>query len=328
MRDGPAFEVIAPGPQSTFQDLGRPGWRGYGIPLAGAMDAPALRAANILAGNPDGAAALEILYQGLKMRALRKINIAVAGADLGLTIDSRPCPPWSRLILEPGQVVYFKRRRRGLWAYLAAAGGFDAPIYLGSASVCTIARIGRPLVSGQVLKVNPAGCAELKPAVYGCPQAFAGPEKGPVHLRLVAGPQEQAFTPAGLAVLYDSIFTVRPESGRMAYRFDGPAVAHRAGADVISEPVVPGAVQVPRDGKPIVLAADSQVTGGYCKAGVVISSDLRRLAQAAPGDKVRFERADLETAAAASRGLERELDALRAQSGINRFGSQSDRAGM
>lgn len=275
---------------TTFQDLGRRGFRKYGIPLSGAMDTAALKVANLLVGNQESKPGLEITLQGLEMVSLEPLFIAVTGADLQFTINSEYHPPWRSFLLRAGDVVHFKRRKSGLRAYLAVRGGFRASTFLGSCSVFERGSMGTPLRKDEILEVGDAPSGPFHEMRI--PEEFLPKPSDRISIRVIMGPQTEAFTPQGVKTFLQSAYRVTPQSDRMAYRLDGPRINHRGRADIISEPVVPGSIQVPNDGRPIILTADAQVTGGYAKIATAISPDLDLLAQAVPGDTIRFEETD------------------------------------
>ena len=288
------FRVIHPGILTTYQDLGRRGFRQFGIPVSGAMDTIALRVANLLVGNKESAVGLEITLMGLKMAAFSPLWIAVTGADLYFTINSKYQPPWKNYLLKPGDVLHFQKRESGLRAYLAVRGGFQAPTFLGSGSVFQRGLMGSPLSRDDILHTGESTrgfLSELK-----IPQGYLPPPLNQDSIRVIMGPQAERFTEEGVHHFLNSMYRIRSQSDRMAYRLDGPRISHCGKADIISEPLMPGAIQVPNDGCPIILMVDAQVTGGYAKIANVISADIPLLAQKMPGESVRFEAVDLNRA--------------------------------
>ncbi len=288
-----AFEVIHPGMNTTLQDLGRPGFMKYGTPASGAADRFAARAANWLVGNAETCAVLETTLFRLELVALNELVIAVAGADLAPEVNGAPLPMWESVSIKKGETVRFRARRKGLRAYLAVAGGFSAPVFLGSRSVFVRGLMGRPLEAGQVLEIVQAPGANLSKRL---PREFIPPDPSRNPIRVILGPQEDRFTRLGLETFLSSAYQVSAQADRMGYRLEGPPIEHLKGADIISEPIARGAVQVPGDGLPIVLLWDAQVSGGYTKIANVISADLDRLAQVMPGEKLRFQAVTLEEA--------------------------------
>lgn len=269
------LEIAAPGPFATVQDRGRPGYAALGVPHSGAFDAGALRAANRLVGNAAHAAGVEITYGGLAARVLRAVTVAFTGA---------PCaglPDWYAAVTLPaGAGLRLGAPSRGVRTYLAVRGGVDVPAVLGSRSTDVLGGLGpAPLRAGDRLRVGPA--AELPSGVPGRPPAATD---GP--LRLTWGPRDDWFTPAARARFVDTAWTVRPDSDRVGVRLDGPPLERARRDELPSEPTLPGAVQVPPDGRPIVFGPDAPVTGGYPVIAVV--DDLAGLAQRRPGDTVRF----------------------------------------
>jgi len=290
-----AFKVFSPGVLTTYQDLGRRGYRQFGIPISGAMDTFALRAANLMVGNRESETGLEVTLMGLKMVSLRPALIAVTGADLNFTINSEYHPPWKRFSLKAGDVIHFQNRRSGLRAYLAVHGGFLTQSFMGSGSVFQRGLMGTPLKKDELLEVdrseeeNYPGSPEFQHE----PFAYVA---GQSQIRVILGPQAERFTEEGLAAFLSSPYKIKSQSDRMAYRLEGTRITHRGKADIISEPLLPGAIQVPNDGNPIILMADGQTTGGYAKIANVISADLPVLAQRIPGEALRFGPVDLDAA--------------------------------
>ncbi len=310
-----AIEVIDGGMLTTVQDLGRFGYQRYGVPTSGALDLFSLRAANRLVGNPDDGAGFEVTLLGPRLRFLVPATIALTGADLGARLDGQPLPRWQSVLVDAGAVLTFAEPRDGMRAYLAVAGSLDVPVVLGSRSTYTRSKLGgvegRPLKAGDVLHV----CGD-RPVLLGgalrMPEACQ-PAYGHAHvLRVVLGPQEDRFTARGINTFLSSTYTVAPQSDRMGYRLTGPTIEHLRGPDIVSDGTPFGAVQVAGDGAPIVLLADRGTAGGYTKIATVIGPDLPHLAQALPGDTVRFARVDLEAAYRAVREQERQLESIAA----------------
>lgn len=290
----PVLEVLEPGLYTTVQDAGRPGYRSRGLPASGAMDLLALRTANAAVGNDPNAAVLELTIPGPVLRALDQVTIAVAGADLPASVDGTPVSPGEPTPMARGQTLELRGQtpqfglpRRGVWAYLALEGGVDVPRPLGSAATYVPGRLGglagRRLIAGDVLgrRSDPRG----RPA--GSPPAVALPGDE-VAIRFVPGPQVDWFTGDAMGVLTSSPYQVTVHVDRAGTRLVGPALRHRGRADILSDGMLPGAIQVPGSGQPIVIMADGPTTGGYPKIGVVVSEDLRLLAQARPGTQIRF----------------------------------------
>ena len=293
------LEIQTPGMHTTVQDLGRTGFQRFGVPVAGAADPTALRVANILVGNREGAAALEVTAIGPKATFLSDTVIAITGADLGALIDGQPVPRWRSVPVASGSTLEFTGPSDGMRAYLALTGGIAVPVVMGSRSTYVLGGIGglegRPLVSGDVLKslliANASGFRaeempeDIEPPVYGNEH----------ELRVVLGPQKDAFTDVGVSTFLSSQYTVTADSDRMGCRLEGPVIEPPS-EGLLSEGICLGAVQVPPDGQPIVLMNDRQTIGGYPKMGSVLSVDLWKLGQCRTGSQLRFETLAQETA--------------------------------
>lgn len=291
------FRILRAGPQLTVQDLGRYGYLQYGVPVSGVLDDYSGRWANLLVGNDFNHAVLEMTFQGPRLEFLGAAHLAITGAEMPVTLNGRPQPMWSGFEVEPGDILNIGPARRGLRAYLAVAGGIDVPLVMGSRSTYAAAALGgyqgRALVAGDVVA---CGEPEGESRCLSCPAALIPVFSSEIVLRVIPGPQDYMFD-EGLRTLFDSPYEVTPLANRMGYRLKGPAITPRPGMppSIISEPSLPGAVQVPPDGQPIVLLLE-QTTGGYAKIASVISCDISRIAQARPGDRIVFNHIGLEEA--------------------------------
>ncbi len=302
------IEVLDGGLGTTLQDGGRPGYRRYGIALSGALDPVWLACANALAGNPPGAAALELRLAGPRLRIARgRVRVALAGiADIAVS-GRLTFSPWQSLTLEEGEELRIGAVRGGI-AYLAVAGGVDTPPLLGSRATHLRAGLGgldgRALAAGDRL---PVGAQDLEGGERR--QAAFLHDRGPI--RLLAGPQDDHFTPEALRALTGEEFAVSRDADRMGLRLEGPPLLHdaRFGDEIISDGVAPGALQVPPDGRPILLLADCQTVGGYPKIATAIRADLPRLAHLVPGARLRFALVARDEAAAALRAQQARLAA-------------------
>jgi len=283
--------VLDGGLFTTVQDLGRVGCLRYGVPPSGAMDRAACLAANALAGNPPGAAVLELTLVGPRLEFTAPASIALAGANLGAHLDGEPFGCWRSASVLPGQTLWFAGPEDGARAYLAFLGGIDVPLVLGSRSTYTRARLGgldgRPLAAGDRLEIAGDVPRVLAHAIRIDPAEC--PLYGHEHdIRVILGPQEDRFTPAGIATFLSSTYKVGAGADRMGYRLAGPRIELANGADIVSDGSPAGGVQVTGDGQPIVLMADRGTAGGYAKIATVVTVDTWRLSQAVPGDAVRF----------------------------------------
>lgn len=301
------LHLIEPGLLTTVQDRGRYGYQRYGVPVSGAMDEFALRMANVLVGNDQGAAALEITVQGPTIEFLAPTWIAITGADLSATLDERTVSLWQSVQVHAGSVLAFGDPRDGMRAYLAVRGGIDVPIVMGSRSTYLKGRFGglqgRALRKGDRLSTLPPDRSDFVPKRL--PKNYTAPLYGGSHrLRVITGPQQDAFDRGALSAFLGSRYKVSSQSDRMGYALDGPKIEHRDGADIISDGNPPGAIQVPGDGVPRILLADRGTTGGYTKIATVITSDLSKLAQALPVHAIAFRQVSLQEAQDALRERE------------------------
>ncbi|PWC52688.1 biotin-dependent carboxyltransferase family protein [Azospirillum sp. TSO22-1] len=280
--------VIAAGPLSTIQDAGRVGYQRFGVSVAGAAD-PLLHAvANALVGNGPAEAAVEFTLSGDTLRAEGgPCRIAVAG-DAPLVIDDAPAAAWMSHTLAEGQTLRVGTLRSGMRGYVAVAGGFALVPALGSVATHVRSRLGG--LDGDRLK--PGDRLPLRADAAPAPDLVLDPADLPLRgetLRVVLGPQDDHFTPAGIATFLAGPYTVSLEADRMGCRLQGPAVEHAKGFNITSDGIPLGAVQVPGTGQPIVMLADRQTTGGYPKIACVITPDVAALAQKRPGDTLRFQ---------------------------------------
>ena len=310
------IEVLSPGPQSSLQDLGRHGFQRYGVGPAGAMDDWSHRLANLLVGNAPGEATLEITLLGPTLRFHEAALIAITGADFSARLNDQAVTPGWPLRVTAGSLLAFGRRHLGCRAYLAVRGGYAVAPVMGSRSTALRAGFGgfegRALRKGDRLAIGPSSdvAARLPPTP---PTGFVSaecPAPGPVPLRVLMGQQWAQFSADAQQRLLSEAYVVHRNSDRMGYRLSGSPLALRAPLEMISEAVAFGTVQVPPDGQPIVLMADRQTTGGYPKIANVLSIDLPRLAQAVPGDTLRFSLSTLAEARALDAARESALARL------------------
>jgi len=284
----PGLEVEDPGFYTLVVDRGRPNYRDLGVPLSGALDLHSYCLANALLGNSRGEACLEFTLKGPVLRAKMDLWAAVTGAPAPVTVDGKRAPVNRPLFLPEGSVMEIGSLRNGLRGYLAVSGGILVPEILGSRSTYTKGSFGgfqgRPLKAGDVLPVN-SGSAPPQMRSLPSPLPFERFSFTETMLRVIPGPEA---TQEALYLLTSQPYEVTPDSDRMGLRLDGPPIFHEK-TDILSSPVVPGTIQVPSDGKPILLLADSQTTGGYKRIACVASQDLPLAGQLRPGTKVRFQ---------------------------------------
>ncbi|WP_018656982.1 biotin-dependent carboxyltransferase family protein [Actinomadura flavalba] len=279
------IEVLRPGPLTTVQDLGRPGYAHLGVPGSGAADAGALRLAHRLVGNPEDAAALELTFGGLAVRALRGVWAVVTGAPSPVLRDGRPQGMNAPFFVPAGATVEVGTPEAGLRGYLAVRGGLVPGAVLGSRSTDLLSGLGPARVAaGDRLPVGPsAGLAPLRVDVA----PVAPPAAAPV-LPIVPGPRDDWFTGAALNRLVTEPYTVSADANRVGVRLEGPPLARSRDGELPSEGMVTGALQVPPDGRPILFLTDHPTTGGYPMIAVVAASALDAAAQLRPGQHVRF----------------------------------------
>ena len=285
------FQVLKPGLFTTIQDMGRYGYLKYGVPISGAMDTFSLVAANLLVANNPDDACLEITLIGPELQALTKTQIAAAGGVVSLKINEQRVPMWQTLEVQEGDIISFGKMESGCRTYLSIRGGINIPPVLGSRS--TYVRGGFGGINGRQLKAGDAiegFDAPLLKVGYSMPEKPVPKYNGHFDVHVMLGPQADMFTDKGINTFLSSQYKVALEADRMGYRLEGPAIEHKAKAEIVSDPLLPGAVQVPKSGKPIIIMRDAQTTGGYPKIVVAITHDVSLLGQAKPNDIVEFSK--------------------------------------
>lgn len=308
------IEIIRPGLLTTVQDGGRRGYQGFGVPVCGAMDWRALATANILAGNDWEEAALEITAMGPAIRFCCDAVFALCGADFSATLNGTPLSSCGAFLAHEGDELEMGAAKGGFRSYLAVSGGFDVPLFLSSRSTCLSAHFGG--FNGRALQKNDKiGLREPQLWLRNLPgRRVTTVTEQACPVRVVLGPQHEAFSEEGLETFFSSEYKIGMQSDRMGCRMEGSAVALREGTspNILSDGVAMGSIQVP-NGQPIVMMADRQTTGGYVKLGGVITADLPLLAQKRPGDTVRFACVTVAEAQSALRKETRKLRALEAE---------------
>ncbi|WP_027712721.1 5-oxoprolinase subunit PxpC [Dickeya chrysanthemi] len=301
------LKIIRAGLQTTVQDLGRPGWRRLGISQCGALDSPALKLANLLVGNDENAAALEITLGQLVVTFTTPCWIALSGADCHAALDGKTLWTGWCFAVQRGQTLRLRSPRNGMRSYLAVSGGIAVPDVLGSRSTDLTAGIGglagRPLAEGDEL---PLGVPRRLPSrSVGVKQLLFSN-----RIRVLPGPEYQEFSEEARDDFWRTGWHLSPQSNRMGYRLLGPALKREKQREMMSHGLLPGVIQVPHNGKPIVLMADAQTTGGYPRIGCVIDADLYNMAQLRLGEPVHFVRCSLDEAQRAWQEQQRYLDQL------------------
>lgn len=288
-----SLEVVDVSGLVTIQDSGRIGWRKFGVPSSGPMDTFAFHAANKLVGNDANCAVIEIGLGDITLRALQDCIVSVTGVGYGVSIYVWDFPLWSSYYVRAGWTICLNKPDSGMWAYLAIAGGVQTQPVLDSVSTNLRGHFGgldgRQLQVGDVLKSGTPSHSLNELAARTLPQdAYPAYSDNPV-IDFIMGPQEKYFTEESIATFMSQEYMVSKTSDRMGYRLEGAALNHRNKAELISEGMTMGAIQVLSSGQPIVMMADSPTTGGYPKIGTVASADLPLLAQCVPGrSKIRF----------------------------------------
>jgi biotin-dependent carboxylase-like uncharacterized protein len=209
-------------------------------------------------------------------------------------LNDKPAPQWTAFTMKEGAILYFRKKKEGFRAYVAVQGGFDVPKVLGSRSTFVRGRIGTFLRKEEVLSICPFD-SEVSEILLTLPQEYRPDFNRADPIRLLMGPQKDYFTGQGIATLFNSTYRIGPQSTRQAYLTEGPAIEIAKGPGIITDPIPLGAIQVPGDGKPIILHRDGQVTGGYAKIAIVARVDMDRLGQMMPGDEIRFRRISRQT---------------------------------
>ena len=288
--------------QTTVQDLGRSGFQKYGVIASGSMDPYAHRLANLLVSNEEQAATLEITLVGPAIEFTEDTVIALCGGDLSPKLDGQAAPMWRMLSVKKGNTLTFGEPRIGARCYLAIAGGIDVPEVMGSRSTYLRAGIGgfqgRALKKGDAVPVGEISQQKLL-SLLQCAENDSDWLVSPVRyfeepvIRMMTGRQFGLFDDDSKRRIFQEAFAVSSNSDRMGYRLEGAPLALETPAELISEAVAFGSVQVPADGKPIVLLADRQTTGGYPKIGQIASVDLPLISQLKPGQQLRFKEISL-----------------------------------
>jgi biotin-dependent carboxylase-like uncharacterized protein len=293
---GPMLVATAPANFTSVQDMGRTGWRRFGLTGAGAMDPESLACANALVGNPIAAAAIEFAHAGGEWQVRgADCRIAITGGGFDTSINGEPLQPNASTVLRQGHTLKIGGARDAVWGYLAVAGGVLVAREFGSRS--THVRSGVGGLQGRFLQAGD----ELKLASTGAPIGAEHTLSRPplprdAPIRVVLGPQDDYFTQAAITKFLSTEYRVTWQGDRMGYRLEGPPLEHAGGFNIVSDGLLPGSIQVPGNGQPIVLLMDAQTTGGYPKIATIVSADVGRFAQHRPGRTVRFAAVDLDDA--------------------------------
>ncbi len=316
------IEIVETGPFNTVQDLGRPGYRDIGVSASGAMDPLALRIGNILVGNDEDAAAIEVQTFPFRLRFEAGMAFAVTGADGGSILDGRELLPWCAYVAEPGQILELRQPPRLARAYIVFGGGLDVPLLMGSRSTALRGgfggNAGRPLaigdrieigISGDALPLPPSGMAVIEPAVA-LRDAFPAMVDGVLPVRAIVAGEHELFASDG-AAFWNQAWRISSSSDRTGYRLSGEPIRPVTTIEMRSHGVVPGVIQVPPGGEPIVQMSDANTAGGYPKIAGVIECDLWRLGQARIGSRLRFLRSTHAEARTVEQAVTRYVEDIR-----------------
>ena len=313
-RNEMSIKIVNAGVLTTVQDRGRMAYQRFGFHVSGAMDKRSLELANILLDNVNNEAVLEFCVMGPTIQFARETIIAITGGDFAPTLNNQPVAMYQAIQVAKGDVLKFGFIRDGVWGYVSFAGGLDVPEVMGSRSTDVKSELGglqgRKLANGDEIK--------LLGRVTSLPHMESRTLKKPVYkspstpIRVVLGPQDDHFAVNGISSFLSTPYSVTSLCDRMGYRLEGEAIAHNElGADIISDGIAYGSIQVPSEGQPIVLLADRQTTGGYTKIATVISVDIPTFVQRKTAEQVTFEAVSVEEAQRLYVEEQKEYQALR-----------------
>ncbi len=290
-----SIKIINAGMLSTIQDGGRFGVMKYGFTQSGAMDSKAMSTANILVGNEPECAVIETTLLGITAEFTENTVIALSGGDFSAAINGTPIKRNKAYAVNAGDTLAMSYAKSGVRGYLAVSGGFDVPEVMGSRSTNLKSQIGgfcgRKLAAGDIINtfapiITDTTGRELPEETY----------ENSLTLRAVLGPQDYMFTDEDIKTFFSCEYKITQQADRMGIRLDGVPLKGKGSMDIVSDGIVFGSVQVPKNGMPIILAADRQTTGGYAKIATVISADRHLIAQARPGGTIKFAQVSVKEA--------------------------------
>lgn len=307
------FRVLRGGMQTTIQDLGRYGYQSQGISVSGAMDVRSFKIANLLIDNPENEAELEITLIGPTLEFTEDVIIAITGGNFNPTLNGEPAPMYQALFIHKGDVLKFGSAMTGSRCYVAFSSYLSVPVVMGSRSTNLKSRIGgyngRKLQDGDFVDFRIK--RKYLPFFLSRKLELNEFEDVEATLRVVMGPQDDMFIKAGIETFLNEEFIVTSEFDRMGCRLDGPYIASEKASDIISDGIAFGAIQVPAHGRPIIMLADRQTTGGYAKIANVISVDIPKLVQRKTDHKIRFQAVSVEEAQKLYKDEIKEFDRMR-----------------
>lgn len=288
------IKIKRPGLLTLIQDNGRYGYQQFGVPVSGVMDSFSHRVANILLGNNEDEAVLEITIVGPEIEFMENSLIAITGGNLSPALNGEPISMWESVCVKKGDILSFSGIKNGCRGYIAFAGGIQVEKVMESRSTYVKAKIGglhgESLKSGDVLKIGDLEEDLTSTKYRKLPNKYIPTYSKEFEVRVVLGPQDDYFTENAVDKFLSTAYKVTNECDRMGYRLEGEAIAHIDGGDIISDGINFGAIQIPSHGQPIIMMSDRQTAGGYTKIANVISVDLPKIAQAKPGDSIRFKK--------------------------------------
>lgn len=303
------IKILQGGALTTVQDAGRIGYQNAGFSVSGVMDYRSFRMANMLLGNEENEAVLEVSLMGPAIAFTEDNTFAITGGDFSPTLNGKEIALYAAIPAKKGDTLRLGLAKEGARAYIAFAGGMDIPVVMGSKSTNLKCRIGgykgRKLETGDEIAF-----ANSKPELINMYKRYEHIrefQEKDITLRVVLGPQTEYFSEEGIRTFLESEYTVSEEYDRMGCRLKGPAIASKNGVDIISDGIALGSIQIPTSGTPIIMMADRQTTGGYAKIATVVRVDIPKLAQRTPGNKIRFREVTVEEAAKLYKKEEREL---------------------
>lgn len=305
------IKIINPGFLTTIQDNGRIGYQQFGVPISGAMDLYSLQLANILVDNEKNEACLEMTMIGSQIEFYNDTAIAITGANMNPEINFIKINMYETIYVKKGDVLRMSGAKDGARAYLSISGGFDIPKVLGSKSTYLRGKIGgykgRKIERDDEIKIKEINQLIQKRSI---PKYLIPEYKHSQNIGVIFGPEDESFTKEGIKTFLNSEYIISNKFDRMGYKLEGPSINHKEKPDIISMGITLGTIQVPGNGKPMIMLSDKQTTGGYTRIANVITTDIPKLGQLKAGDKIRFYEVDLTDAQGLLKEKEDEIDNL------------------
>jgi antagonist of KipI len=291
----PLFSVNKTGILTSFQDLGRIGFQKYGIVQSGAMDQYALQVANLLVGNQRDEAGIEVTMLGPTLHVLSDAIMSICGGNLSPLHNNKPAPMWKSFLVKKGDTLSFGQPKQGVRSYIAVAGGYDVPLVMNSKSYYKKANIGEEIIRNNVIYRRGSTFTKIKSGI-GVHADMIPNYKQEITVRVIAGPHDEHFSPESIQQFYTQPYILK-KGDRMGVFLEGEKpLIHNDHADILSDAIPFGAIQVTSNGQPIILMADRQTTGGYTRIGTIITGDIMKLAQLLPGGTIHFKQVTVEEA--------------------------------